>query len=154
MWDQAFLLRGRRDRMVVEFTITYALNAESLSVLSEKMRSYKCFPYASKMPNLTSNRASSVIIKNAMIFLTQKQGMWEGIQPVHRSGTRRARKFTWTFEFCCTRNIKHLWKFTSGFIGPQILNFERSLSVIHWSRSILVHLAKFLLEALHSKSYT
>jgi hypothetical protein len=100
MWDQAFLLRGRRDRMVVEFTITYALNAESLSVLSEKMRSYKCFPYASKMPNLTSNRASSVIIKNAMIFLTQKQGMWEGIQPVHRSGTRRARKFTWTFEFC------------------------------------------------------
>ena len=27
------------------------------------------------------------------------------------------------------RGIKHLWKFISGFIGPQILNFERSLSL-------------------------
>jgi len=28
------------------------------------------------------------------------------------------------------QEIKHLWKFTSGFIGPQILNFERSLKSV------------------------
>ena len=32
----------------------------------------------------------------------------------------------WTF--CCTGK-KHLWKFTSGFIGLQIFNFERSLNL-------------------------
>jgi len=32
----------------------------------------------------------------------------------------------WTF--CCTEN-KAFMKFASGFIGPQILNFERSLSL-------------------------
>ena len=32
----------------------------------------------------------------------------------------------WTF--CCTGN-KALWKFTSGFIGPQIFNIHRRLSM-------------------------
>ena len=34
--------------------------------------------------------------------------------------------------------IKHWWKFTSGFIGPQILNFERSLSLSPVPQSSLV----------------
>ena len=28
-----------------------------------------------------------------------------------------------------SQEIKHIWKFISGFIGPQILNFERSLNL-------------------------
>jgi hypothetical protein len=36
----------------------------------------------------------------------------------------------------------------SGFIGPQILNFERSLSLSWCPKAVLYCLAKFLLEAL------
>jgi hypothetical protein len=36
------------------------------------------------------------------------------------------------------QEINHLWKFTSGFIGPQILNFERSLSLSPGTQSSLV----------------
>jgi len=36
----------------------------------------------------------------------------------------------------------------SGFIGPQILNFERSLSLSRGPKEVLFRLAKFLLEAL------
>jgi hypothetical protein len=34
--------------------------------------------------------------------------------------------------------IKHLWKFTSGFIGPQILNFERSVNPVPGAQNSLV----------------
>jgi hypothetical protein len=40
--------------------------------------------------------------------------------------------------------------FTSGFIGPQILNFERSLSLFLGPEAFLFHLAEFLLEALRA----
>ena len=46
------------------------------------------------------------------------------------------------------QEIKHLWKFTSGFIEPQILNFEGSLSLSPALKAVLFRLAKFLLEAL------
>jgi hypothetical protein len=36
--------------------------------MSEMMRSCMCFPYVSKLPNLTYNRANIVIIKNAIIL--------------------------------------------------------------------------------------
>ena len=36
------------------------------------------------------------------------------------------------------QEIKHLWKFTSGFIGPQILNFERSLRLSPGPQNSLV----------------
>ena len=39
--------------------------------------------------------------------------------------------------------------FTSGFIGPQILNFEISISLSLGPKPFLFRLAKFLLEALH-----
>ena len=42
----------------------------------------------------------------------------------------------------------HLWKFTGGFIGPQILNFERSLNLLRDPKAVLFRIAKFLLEAL------
>ena len=45
------------------------------------------------------------------------------------------------------KEIKHSWKLTSGFIGPQILNFERILILSPGLQSSLVRLAKFLLEA-------
>ena len=31
--------------------------------------------------------------------------------------------------YSAAQEIKHIWKLTSGFIGPQILSFERSLSM-------------------------
>jgi len=37
------------------------------------------------------------------------------------------------FGHSTAQEIKHIWKFTRGFIGPQILNFERSLSKGHQS---------------------
>jgi len=40
------------------------------------------------------------------------------------------------------QEIKHLCKFTSGFIGPQIVNFERSLSLFQGPQSSLVPLYK------------
>ena len=43
------------------------------------------------------------------------------------------------------QEIKHLWKFTSGFIGLQILNFERSLSLSPGPESNLVPPCKYLL---------
>jgi len=46
------------------------------------------------------------------------------------------------------QEIKHLWKFTSGFIGPEILGFERSLSLSPGHQSSFVRLVKFLLEIL------
>ena len=36
-----------------------------------------------------------------------------------------------------TQEIKHFWKFTSGFIGPQILNFDISLSLSPGPKSSL-----------------
>jgi hypothetical protein len=33
------------------------------------------------------------------------------------------------YRHSAAQEIKHSWKFTSGLIGPQILNFERSLSL-------------------------
>ena len=45
------------------------------------------------------------------------------------------------------KEIKHSRKFNSGFIGPQILNFERSLSLSPGPQSSLVRLVKFLLVA-------
>ena len=39
-------------------------------------------------------------------------------------------------------------KVTSGFIGPQILNFDRSLRLSPGPKAVLFPLAKFLLEAL------
>jgi len=45
------------------------------------------------------------------------------------------------------KEIKHSWKYTSGFIGPQILKFERSLSLSPGLTSSLVRLGKYLLEA-------
>jgi len=46
--------------------------------------------------------------------------------------------------YSAAQEIKHLWKFTGGFIEPQILNFERSLSLSPLPKSSL---ASFLLEA-------
>ena len=46
------------------------------------------------------------------------------------------------------QNIKHLWTLTSGFIGPQILNFERSSACPRCTKGVLYRHAKFLLEAL------
>ena len=43
------------------------------------------------------------------------------------------------------QEIKHLWKFTSGFIGLQILNFERSLSLSPGPEINLVPPCKYLL---------
>ena len=50
------------------------------------------------------------------------------------------------------QEIKHLWKFTSDFIGPQILNFERSLGLFPGPQSSLVPPCKILLEALKLES--
>jgi hypothetical protein len=36
------------------------------------------------------------------------------------------------------QEIKHAWKLTSGFIGPKILNFERSLRLTPGPQSSLV----------------
>ena len=36
------------------------------------------------------------------------------------------------------QEIKHLWKFTRGFIGPQNLNFERSNSLFPGPQSRLI----------------
>jgi hypothetical protein len=41
-------------------------------------------------------------------------------------------------EHSAAQGINHLWKFTSGFIGPQILNFARSLSLSPGPQSSLV----------------
>jgi hypothetical protein len=46
------------------------------------------------------------------------------------------------------QEIKHLCKFTSGCIGPQIVNFERSLSLSPGPKAVLFRIAKFLSEAL------
>ena len=43
------------------------------------------------------------------------------------------------------QEIKHLWKLTSGFIEPQILNFERSLSLSPKPKSSLVSPCKIFL---------
>ena len=43
------------------------------------------------------------------------------------------------------QEIKHLWKFTSGFIELQILNFERSLSLSPGPESNFVPPCKYLL---------
>jgi hypothetical protein len=43
------------------------------------------------------------------------------------------------------QEIKHLWKFTSGFIEPRILNFEGSLSLSLGSQSSLVLPCKIFL---------
>ena len=52
-------------------------------------------------------------------------------------------------EHSAAQEIKHLWKFTSGFIEPKILNFEGSLSLsLGPQKAVLFHLAKFLLETL------
>ena len=48
------------------------------------------------------------------------------------------------------QNIKHLWTFTSGFIGPQILNFERISACPRCSKVVLYRHAKFLLKALNT----
>jgi hypothetical protein len=52
------------------------------------------------------------------------------------------------------QEIKHSWQFTSRLIGPQIFNFERSLSLSPGPQSSLVHLVKFLLEALRTRTYS
>ena len=115
------------------------------------------------------------------------------VQPVHRSGTRRAKKGMWisegfhslshrrfififyyyfvvfkiifslfrtkTSELCLSllcimymlsghsaaQEITHLWRITSGFIGPQILNFERKLSLSPGTQSDLVSPCKISL---------
>ena len=41
--------------------------------------------------------------------------------------------------------IKHLWKITNGLIGPQIRNFERSVSLSWGPKAVLFRLAKFIL---------
>jgi hypothetical protein len=46
------------------------------------------------------------------------------------------------------QEIHHLWQFTSGFIGPQILNFARSLSLSPVPKVVLFRSATFPLEAL------
>ena len=52
------------------------------------------------------------------------------------------------------QEIKHSWQFTSRLIGPQIFNFERSLSLSPGPQSSLVHLVKCLLEALRTRTYS
>ena len=51
------------------------------------------------------------------------------------------------------QEIKHLLKYTSGFIGPKILNFERSFSLSRGPKAVLFRLAKFLSEALQWELY-
>ena len=46
------------------------------------------------------------------------------------------------------QEIKHLRKFTSGFIGPQILNFERSLRLSRCPKAVLFRFEQFFLETL------
>jgi hypothetical protein len=49
--------------------------------------------------------------------------------------------------YSAAQEIKHIWKLTSGFIGPQILSFERSLSMSPGpQKAVLLRLATFLLE--------
>ena len=43
------------------------------------------------------------------------------------------------------QEIKHLWKFGSGFIEPEILNFERSLNLFSGPQSSLVPPCKIYL---------
>ena len=52
------------------------------------------------------------------------------------------------FELSAEQEIKHLWKLTGGFIGQQILNFERKLSLSPGHKAVLFRLASFLLETL------
>jgi hypothetical protein len=49
--------------------------------------------------------------------------------------------------YSAAQEIKQFWKFISGFIGPQFLNFEKCLGLSMGPQSSLVLLAKFLLEA-------
>jgi len=56
----------------------------------------------------------------------------------------------WTF--CCTEN-KAFMKFASGFIEPQVLNFERSLSLSPGPKAVMFRLAKFLLVAVAEVEY-
>ena len=84
------------------------------------------------------------------------QGLWEGVQSVHRSGALRAMKgphslnhrrfiliffspfFGGYFQLflvyfymlsghSAVQEINNLWKFTSGFLRPENLNFARNL---------------------------
>ena len=48
-------------------------------------------------------------------------------------------------EHFAAQEIKHLWKFSSGFIEPQILNFERNLSLFSGPQSSLVPPCKIYL---------
>ena len=51
---------------------------------------------------------------------------------------------------CAAQELTHLWKFTNGFIGLQILNFERSLNLPRGPKAVSFRLAKFLLDALQT----
>ena len=41
-------------------------------------------------------------------------------------------------EHSAAQEIKHIWKLTRSFIGPQILNFERNLNLFQGPKSSLV----------------
>ena len=51
------------------------------------------------------------------------------------------------------RELKHLWKFTSGFIEPPILNFEISLSLSPGPKAVLFLLAKYIFEVMYVCSF-
>ena len=97
-----------------------------------------------------------------VVKLTQTSEFWSVIITHISIGTRkvfislyriyllsfRSKLYKFLFETThweCILTNQHLQKFTSGFIGPQSLNFDWSLCLSPRPNAVLFYLAKFLL---------
>jgi hypothetical protein len=79
-------------------------------------------------PRKTQQRPASCPLYDIWLskaVTSHSQGLWEGVQPVHRSGFRRARKGLWISDgphSLCHRRFIWIFSFSgvySTFLGPQ-----------------------------------
>ena len=74
------------------------------------------------------------------------RGLWSSKWPQWLNNRRFISIFINCWRvFKCKIHLDFWWNFISGFIGPQILNFERSLSL----KAVLFRLAKCFWEVLN-----
>ena len=93
----------------------------------------------------TTNERDKSTVLNALVRAYER-----GVQPVHRSGTRRAKNGPmnlWRAHSHSHRRFILIFHFL-GIFSTQILNFERGLSLSSAHKAVLFRLANFLLETL------
>lgn len=87
------------------------------SLLKEMMRSWKYFPYASKMPTPTYNWVSSVVLvkvpRGHIQSFTQREPFrWEGLSGDNTRKTLRTNLVIMLYTLCCSFCTRYLryWK--------------------------------------------